>query len=146
LSNMSPEGLLDRISVSTKNNTRIITISILDPDPQMAQKIANSVRVNAAKQIQKVTNSEAVNVVDTANLPTGQYSPSLVKNIALAFLIGVALSSGFIAVAHIMNDTIRSDEDLEKYLGVTAIGIIPMDKNEAVSSRKKNSKNRRKKG
>lgn len=125
---LTPEKLLGKISVSTQSNTRIITISVLDADPEVAMKVANAVRISAANQIQMVTNSEAVNVVDAANLPTSKASPSLTKNCAIAGLLGVVLSAGIILLLHFTNDTIKTSDDVEKYLGLSTLGTIPLSK------------------
>lgn len=66
---MTHEQLVNKISVSNTTDTRIITISVLDKDPYMARDIANAVRDTAAEHIKNVMNSEAVNVVDEANIP-----------------------------------------------------------------------------
>lgn len=66
---MTHEQLVKKISVSNTTDTRIITISVLDKDPYMARDIANAVRDTAAEHIKNVMNSEAVNVVDEANIP-----------------------------------------------------------------------------
>lgn len=125
---LTPEKLLSKISVSTQSNTRIITISVLDAEPEVAMKVANAVRISAANQIQMVTNSEAVNVVDSANLPTAKASPSMTKNCAIAGLLGVALSAGIILLLHFTNDTIKTSDDVEKYLGLSTLGTIPLSK------------------
>ena len=125
---ITPEQLLGKITVSTQSNTRIISISVLDEEPEVAMKVANAVRISAANQIQMVTNSEAVNVVDSANLPTVKASPSLTKNCAIAGLLGVVLSAGIILLLHFTNDAIKTSEDVEKYLGLSTLGTIPLSK------------------
>lgn len=127
LEDITPEKLLRKVTVSTQNNTRIITISVLDSEPEMAMKMADAFRVHAAYQIQKVTNSEAVNVVDTANLPTIPYSPSLIKNTVLAALAGAALAAFIVVIVHIVDDSIKTEEDIEKYLGTSTLGTIPLE-------------------
>lgn len=138
---ISPESLLSKISVDTKTNTRIISISVLDENPEDAMKIANAVRISAANQIQSVTNSEAVNVVDVANLPTKKASPSTTKNCAIAGMAGAVLSSGLILLLHFTNDTIKTSEDVERYLGLSTLGTIPLyNTNEAAVKKTKKKK------
>ena len=115
---MTHEQLVKKISVSNTTDTRIITISVLDKDPYMARDIANAVRDTAAEHIKNVMNSEAVNVVDEANIPAEQYSPSVSKN----GLIAVAI----ILIRFIMNDPIQTAEDVERYLQLSTLGTIPL--------------------
>ena len=120
-------GLLGKISVSTTSDTRIVTISVLDPDPYRARDIADAVRSIAAVRIKNVMNIEAVNVVDEANIPEGKHSPSTVKNGFIAGILGCFLAVAIILIMHFMNDTIRVSEDVEKYLGLSVLGTIPLD-------------------
>ena len=137
---MTPAQLLQKVSVSPATNARIIYISVLDPDPEEAQQIANTVREEASMMIQKVMNSEAVNIVDVANLPLNKYSPSLAKNCLIGGLLGAFLTIAVILIQHFMNDTIRTAEDVEKYLGMSVLGSIPLLNNETAIRRKRRTR------
>ena len=122
----SYEQLAGKISVSNTSDTRIIGISVEDYDPARAQYIANAVREVAAIHIRAVMDIEAVNVVDEANLPTVPSKPSKKKITGLGFLIGVALISGILVLRFFLDDSITSSEDVEKYLGITTLAVIPI--------------------
>ena len=113
---MTHEQLVYKISVSNTTDTRIITISVLDKDPYMARDIANAVRDTAAEHIKNVMNSEAVNVVDEANIPAEKYSPSVSKNGLIGGVLGCMIAVAIILIRFIMNDTIQTAEDVERYL------------------------------
>ena len=103
---MTHEQLVNKISVSNTTDTRIITISVLDKDPYMARDIANAVRDTAAEHIKNVMNSEAVNVVDEANIPAEKYSPSVSKNGLIGGVLGCMIAVAIILIRFIMNDTV----------------------------------------
>ncbi len=134
---MSHEDLIDKMTVETTTDTRIVTIKIVDEDPYMARDIANAIRDIAAEHIQNVMNSEAVNVVDEANIPDKKFSPSTMKNGMIAGLLGCFLAVAIILIAHISNDTIKTSEDVERYLGLSTLGTIPLNKNDVKSKKKK---------
>ena len=71
------ESLVEKVSATNTDDTRIIAITVINPDPEQAQKVANAVRDLAAQHITQVMDIEAVNVVDSANLPTSPVSPSV---------------------------------------------------------------------
>ena len=133
--NLSPDELSSKISVSTPSDARVISIAVIDPDPEMARDLANEVRNRAAEHIQTVMNTEAVNVVDMANTPTSKYSPSLRKNGMMGGAVGVVLAAAIILLRYMLNDTVKTAEDVEKYLGLSTLGSIPVTKN--AGSRKK---------
>ena len=137
---LTHEQLLGKLEVETTTDTRIVTIKVLDEDPYMARDVANAVRDTAAEHIQNVMNSEAVNVVDEANIPDQKYSPNTMNNGFIAGVLGCFLAVAIILVQHISNDTIKSSEDVEKYLGLSTLGTIPLNKDD-VKAKKKRIKN-----
>ncbi len=121
----SYESLKGRVTVANTSNTRIITITVKDPNPQNAQILANSIRDAAAVHIKEVTDVEAVNVADEANLPENPCEPSIPKWTAIAALIGMVLSAAIIIMQYLLDDTIKSSDDIEKYLELSTLGLIP---------------------
>ena len=121
--------LLEKISVENQTDTRIVAISVRDEDPYMASQIANAIRDVASVHIQEVMDVDAVNVVETANIPNEPASPSLVKNGILGGVLGVVLSVIIILAVYLSNDTVKTPEDVERYLQLSVLGNIPlMDK------------------
>lgn len=135
------EDLINKIEVGTTTDTRIITIKVVDEDPYMARDIANAVRDTSAEHIKNVMDSEAVNIVDEANVPDDKYSPSTMKNGLIAGVLGCFLAVAIILIQYISNDTIKVSEDVERYLGLSVLGTIPMEKNDAKKKKKKVKKN-----
>lgn len=134
---MNHEDLIGKMTVETTTDTRIVTIRIVDEDPYMARDIANAIRDTAAEHIQNVMNSEAVNVVDEANIPDKKFSPSTMKNGMIAGLLGCFLAVAIILIGYISNDTIKTSEDVERYLGLSTLGTIPLNKDDVKSKKKK---------
>ena len=124
------EELAARVSASNRDETRKIAITVTDPDPEQAQKIANAVRDLAAQHITQVMDIEAVNVVDNANLPDSPVSPSVPKWTLIGVAIGMIISIAVIVIQHLLDDSIKSSEDIEKYLGISTLAIIPMNEGE----------------
>ena len=138
------DELVSKISVSNTNDTRIIGIGIEDANPNRARIIANSIRDVAAVHIQSVMDIEAVNVVDEANLPTKPSKPSKSKFTLIGFAAGVALIVSILVLKFYFDDSIKTTEDIEKYLDMTTLAMIPlMDNGEVNDKKKKSSKKRR---
>ena len=137
------ESLVGRVSASNATDTRIIAITVTDPDPAQAQRMANSVRDLAAKHITEVMDIEAVNVVDQANLPDSPVSPSISKWTIIGALVGIIISAAVIIIQHLLDDTIKTSEDVEKYLGLSTLALIPVNEGDIPDQgrRKVNKKN-----
>lgn len=137
------DQLVDKISVSNTNDTRIISIGIEDANPNRARYIVNSIRDVAAIHIQSVMDIEAVNVVDEANLPTKPSKPSKSKFTLIGFAAGVALIVSILVLKFYLDDSIKTTEDVEKYLGMTTLALIPLMENGEVKDKKKKSSAKR---
>ena len=119
------DAFLERITVENVTDTRIISITVEDPSPAAARQIANSIRETAAEHIRSVTDVEAVNVVEEANLPEEPASPSLLLWTVLSAVVGFAAVFLVLTVCFLTDDTIRSAEDVERYLGLSTLALIP---------------------
>jgi capsular polysaccharide biosynthesis protein len=135
----SYEQLEDRISINNTTDTRIIDITVKDVDPQMAQYLANAIRDISAEHIKSVMDIEAVNVVDEANLPEEPSEPSVVKWTIAGFLLGLLACAAVVIIRFLLDDTIKSSEDIEKYLTLSTLALIP-DAELEEKKKKKDSK------
>lgn len=120
------EAFIKKIQVSTKSDSRIIDITITDPDPVLAKEIADALRDIAAERIVEVTDIQAVNMVDEANVPDSPANPSVIKWTLVGFLLGGFLAAAVVLIRFILDDTIKSSEDIEKYLNLSTLGLIPL--------------------
>lgn len=128
------------IDVTTQTDTRIITITVNSTDVYEAQKIADAVRTAATVHICQVMNLEAVNVIDEADLPTAPSSPNVMKNTVIGALIGIVLAMAIIIIRYLLDDSIVTPDDVERYLGLSVLASIPVLEDE--SKRKKKRKRR----
>lgn len=119
-----------QITVEVPQDTRIVSITVEDKDPYEARIIADSVRIAASKHIQEVMDTEAVNVVEEASLPIEKSSPSILKNTAIGYAVGLFLAIAIVIINYIMDDTIKTPDDVEKFLGVSVLGSIPYSEND----------------
>ena len=83
----------------------------------------------------------AVNLVDEGNVPLEPAAPSVLKWTAIGFMAGAFLSVAVIIVLFLLDDTIKSSEDIEKYLKLSTLGTIPIVASEE-DSRKKHRRHR----
>lgn len=131
LSEMEYKDLLEKVSVHTPTDTRIVSITVKDTNPQQAMDIANCIREVAGEHIQNVMDIDAVNVVEEANMPTIKAGPSIPKWTLLGGALGVFLVCVVILVHYLLDDTIKTSEDVEKYLGLSTLALIPMAADES---------------
>lgn len=137
---MSAGQLSGMIQVSSPTSTRVLDISVTDTNPQRAADIANAVREVAADQIQSIMDVDAVKDVFEAVVPGGPSGPDVTRNTSLAALAGLVVAIGIFMVIFLLDDTIRTEEDVEHYLGLSVLGVIPTADDISVSLSKPRGK------
>ncbi|MCD8356306.1 MAG: Wzz/FepE/Etk N-terminal domain-containing protein [Clostridia bacterium] len=122
---ISNAELAGKIKVTNQEDTRIMQINVTDSDPELAAKLANKIRDVAQQQIVDIMEIDAVNVVYAADVPTSPSAPNTKKNVILAAGIALVLSLCALTVLFVADDTVKTEEDAERYLQLATLGTIP---------------------
>lgn len=134
------EELLDMVTVSPIDSTRILSISVESTDPKEAKDIANLMADKAVTYLPKLMETSAPNIAETAILPQEKSSPNLTKNTLIGALVGMILAMGVYTVLFLMDDALNSPEDVEKAFGIMPLSVIPEGKMNDKSSKEKRKK------
>ena len=126
LDDMEYADLLGKVSVNTPTDTRIVSITVEHTDPALAKEIADCIREVAGEHIQNVMDIDAVNVVEPANMPTKKAGPSVTKWTLFGGIAGAFFLCAVILILYLLDDTIKCSEDVEKYLGLSTLALIPI--------------------
>lgn len=129
----------ERVTVETLTDTRIIAITVEDTDPVMAQAIANEIRIVASEHIKSVMDIQAVNVAEEANLPEMPSSPSIFKWTAVGAMVGIFLCAMILVIRFLLDDSIKTSDDVERYLGLSTLAMIPVMETEEKHKHKRKS-------
>ncbi len=143
LMDMDYESLSHVLKVDTPSDTRIVSITARDEDPLMAMRIANCIREVASEHIANVMDIDAINVAETANVPTQKSGPSVAKWAVVSGFIGAVIIAFFAILEYLLDDTIKSNDDVERYLGLSTLALVPLTVEE--TDKKKAKKRERKK-
>ena len=140
---VTPEELAEMITTETPTDTRIMSISVTDDDPKEAKQIADTLRKAVSVQITEIMSADSVNTVEEGNLPTSPSSPNVKKNMMLGALLGLVISMGFIVLISILDDTVKTPDDVEKYLGLNVLVSIPIPEGSSAPKRAKQQRESR---
>lgn len=124
---MTYEQFVANVSVENPSNTRFIYITVNHTDAYMAKTIVDKLTDISAERMGTIMETEKPNVADYGHIPEHQTSPNVTKNSLLGAVLGFVLSVGVILVLHLMNDAINTTEDVERYLGMNTLGLIPLE-------------------
>ena len=135
--NLTYEQMKKKVAVTTPTDTRILAITVKDSDPVMAMQMANAIREAASVHIMNVMDIQAVNVAETANMPMKKASPSVMKNTLIGGVLGGLLVIAIILIRYLLDDTLKTPEDVEKYLQLSTLAVIPLNEGETDGKKKK---------
>lgn len=134
------ESLKKKVSTDNPTNTRLLKITVRDPNPQIAKAIADEL-ADVSKSFISIKMDQAAPTVTQYGYDDGEpVTPNTVKNTVLGALIGAILAMGVVIVSYLLNDTIMTTDDIEKKLGMTVLASIPMDETEYDGDTKKSKK------
>lgn len=122
---MSAKALSGAVKVTTEDNTRILSLSYTDTNPERAALVINTVREVAAEQIKTIMEVDAIKTIFEAEVPTTFSAANAKKNATTAAIIGAVLACGVIIVLFLLDDTIRTEDDVERHLGLCTLAGIP---------------------
>lgn len=125
---MSYQDLSSKINVSLEKESRIVEITLTDTDPRRAQALCNEVCLASKARFEEKTNVERVSLYEEARLPAAPAGPSMVKNVALAAVIGFVLPCAIILVVYLLDDRIKTADDVLQGLKLSTLGDIPYRK------------------
>lgn len=114
------------ISVSNPTGTRILYITATAGSPKDAKRLADTYANVARSFISEKMDTQQPSIFSEALEPTTKSSPQKSKDLILGFLVGAVLASAVIIVLHLMNDNIRTAEDVTGKLGMPLLGMVPM--------------------
>ena len=134
------EGLAQMISITNPADTRILNITVTSTDPEEAMNIANTLAKVAAKYLPKTMSTNAPNIAQKARLADHKSGPSYMRYTMIGALLGLLASCGFFTVKYILDDTIHTPEDMERYFGIVPLTTIP--ENDMINK----DRNKRRKG
>ncbi len=134
---MTYEQLYSSVTTDNPDNTRILDITVVNPDPYMAKTIVDEVTEVAIKYVAEIMDTVEPNISEEGTVNTRPISPSLKRNVVMGALIGFILAAGIVIVRFLMNDSIKTSEDVEKYLGLNTLGVIPVAEGETKAKMRK---------
>lgn len=121
----SPGDLVTNLSISSIDESRFMYITYTDHIPGRAAEITNKLSDVMAEKASEIIGVQYVKVVDAALEPTKPISPSIMKNTAIAGVLGAMIAMGIIFLMMMLDNKIHDEEDIEAILGMPVLGMIP---------------------
>ena len=122
---MDAKTLGKKVSVTVPADTRIVSISVRDGNPEEASRIANALREVAAQKIISVTRVSDVTTLEEARPATSPSSPNIRRNTMMATIAGVGFVTVIVLLVELLDDRVKRPEDIEEVMHLSLLGVIP---------------------
>ena len=139
IENLKLDMTADQLRNST--DTRILEITVNNADSALAKEIVDEVANVSSSYIGDKMEVVPPKIIEVGKIATVRTSPSVKKNTELGFLLGLVACAAIVVILAVMDDTIKTEEDIEKYLGISVLAKVPDRKDFA--NKKSNKRNRR---
>ena len=126
--NMTYDQLKNSVNITNPSDSHILQIEVTNPEPKLAKDISNTMANVVAENIASVMATDKPSIAEKAVTPGAPSSPNLMKNIAMGGLVGAALAVGLIVLGYVMDDTIKTEEDVRKYLQINTLASVSLEK------------------
>lgn len=119
------ESLSKNISITSKKDTELLQITVSYQDPKVAADIANTMAEVFTNKIKEIYKIENVSIIDEAIEKPLPYNISTVKNVISFSLCALFLVMVLIFITLYFDNTITSQEEVERLLNINVIAVIP---------------------
>lgn len=132
---ISASQLASQITADAPPNKVLINLHVSDRSAAQAALLANAVAEVFSTQVEAIeqTAGSAVSpvkltVIQPARIPGAPSSPRVKLDIALAMLVGAVLGLGLALVREVLDNTVKSSDELVEETTLPVFGVIAWDK------------------
>lgn len=119
------QELQDRVTISAVDDTQVMQITVRSDNPEWARQVCEQITQISPDVILESVEAGSVKLISQAATNPDPVSPNVIRNTAVAGLLGLVLTLGVIILREMLDNKIKSEDDVRKYLELPVIGVIP---------------------
>lgn len=131
------------LSVKNDADTRMLDITITAASAEEAAAIANKYAEVVSKFIQDTMATDKPSTMSEALVPDRPASPSLIKNVLIGCILGCLVAGAYVVVRFLMDDKLKTAEDIRKYIGLTTLAVVPLENADTIKQNAKQNTRRK---
>lgn len=121
------ENFVETIEVTNPTNSHMLEIKVTNPNPVLAARVCNSLAEQLRMRISEVMSTDTPSSVSDAVVPENPSSPNFIVNCVVGALVFFVIAAAFILIRHFMDDTIKDEDDVKRYLSLDTLAAIPLE-------------------
>ncbi|WP_099354703.1 YveK family protein [Fredinandcohnia onubensis] len=120
------ESLSNLITVGSENESQVVKVTVQHTDPQIAVNIANTTANVFKEEIVKIMNVDNVSILSPAELPENPVpvKPNPMLNMAIGLVVGLMAGVGLAFLLEYLDNTVKTEQDIERLLELPVLGAI----------------------
>lgn len=119
------DQLKERVTVSAVDDTQVMQITVHSDNPEWARQVCEQITTISPDVILESVEAGSVKLISQAAVTAEPVSPNVMKNTAVAAVLGLVASIGIVVLRELLDNKIKSEDDIRKYLDLPVVGVIP---------------------
>jgi capsular polysaccharide biosynthesis protein len=120
----SAEALAGQISVASVDGSQVVSISVVDTDPEQAAVIADTTAKIFQEEVPKIVGQDYIRSLSKAKVNPIPINQKNNNKVFMAIIGGLIVSIGLVFLLESLDDRIRSEKEIESILGVQVLGRV----------------------
>ena len=113
------------VFTEVKDDTEIISVYVVDTDPQFAYEYAQAIAKTAPQYMAEIVEGSSMKIIDHPEFSDKRYKPSYMQFAFIGFLIGAVIVLLFVIIRYFMDDTVKDENEIETRFSIPILGVIP---------------------
>lgn len=135
---MTYEELSKLVSISNPQGSHCLDIKVTCPQPETAVEITNCLVRIGVDQMYRIVGHEEPSIIDPAELDAVEnVKPSAVKYAVVGALLGMVLVCGAVVVEYLLDNTVKTEEDVLRCMDLPVLASIPEDESQSEQAQRK---------
>ena len=124
-SDLSYKALNGMMSTEIKDGTELISVYVVNEDPDLAYRLASAVADTAPQYMSEIVEGTSMRIVDYPEPTTTRYGPSYFKYAMLGGIVGALLIVLKVIIDFFRDDRVKNEQQIEERFDIPILGIIP---------------------
>lgn len=119
------DELKERVTVTAVDDTQVMQITVRSDNPEWARQVCEQITAISPDVILESVEAGSVKLISQASVTPDPVSPNVPKNTAIAAILGLVASIGIVVLRELLDNKIKTEDDVRKYLDLPVVGVIP---------------------
>ncbi|MBD8004742.1 YveK family protein [Bacillus norwichensis] len=131
------EDLAKQVKVESIEDTQVVKISVVEKDPILAADIANTTVKAFKERVPDILDINGVSILSEAKAQSKPMQNNQVKIMLASLILGIVSGLALIFLLDYFDNSIKSEADIEKILGIQVLGSVSQRKKRGTKKRRR---------